>query len=376
MKKKGFIIFVSIITALALLIGAAIGINYAVAAAKYDREILHYDGELICPTGDFIQPWMCEGWEVEDFKAHLDNLSDAGFDTVLWQYSVVSYGADANIYYPTDSLDDYYSGDKYKNNSTLTERLLEAAQNKGFKVFMGLASDDDWWKLPRDENYYLAKAEKDNLIARELYSLYKSKYPDAFYGWYWSWEMFVSPLMLEDLWSAMLNKTLSALTELDDTMPLLFSPFAQKNLRIMDGGAARRMWERFFTKTNFRKGDIFAPQDSIGKISAAGIDEKALASTLTFLQSCYLASKKNENVRFFVNCELFSSRGLSTPEGTFDTASFERIKDQLKIASRFAEGIITFSYSHYVAPNSPNGNMSQEEKQALHERYIAEIVGK
>ncbi len=241
---------------------------------------------------------------------------------------------------------------------------------------MGLASDDDWWTLSRDESYYLSKAEKDNLIARELYNLYKNKYPDAFYGWYWSWEMFVSPLMLEDLWAVMLNKTLGTLTELDNTMPLLFSPFAQKNLRILDGGTTRRMWERFFAKTNFRKGDIFAPQDSIGKISPTGIDKKALASTLTFLQSCYLASKKNENVRFFVNCELFSSRGLSTPEGAFDTASFERIKDQLKIASRFAEGIITFSYSHYIAPNSPNGNMSQADKQALHERYITEIAGK
>lgn len=376
MKKKGLIIFVSIVTALAIFVGAAVGIDYAVAVAKYNKEILNYDGEIICPMGDFIQPWMCEGWEVQDFEAHLGILSDAGFDTVLWQYSVISYGADANIYYPTDSLDGYYSGEKYKNNSSLTERLLEAAENKGFKIFMGLANDDDWWKLSRDENYYLDKAEKDNLIASELYNLYKSEYPNAFYGWYWSWEMFVSPLMLEDLWAAMLNKTLGALTELDPSMPLLFSPFAHKSLRILDSGTARRMWERFFTKTNFREGDIFAPQDSIGKISVAGIDKKALSSTLTFLQSCYDASKKNENVRFFVNCELFSSRGLSTPEGTFDTASFERIKDQLKVASRFAEGIITFSYSHYVSPTSPNGNLSQEDKQALHELYITEIAGK
>ncbi len=89
MKKKGFIIFASIITALAFLTGATIGISYAAAIAKYDREILNYSGKLICPMGDFIQPWMCEQWEVEDFEAHLDNLSAAGFDTVLWQYSVV-----------------------------------------------------------------------------------------------------------------------------------------------------------------------------------------------------------------------------------------------------------------------------------------------
>lgn len=337
-------------------------------ANKVYREAFEgFTGRIIKPTGDFMQPWMCEGWEVADFEAHLDILKEAGYDTVLWQYTVVSYGGEANFYYPASSHDGYKVA--YADNSALTERLLAAAQIKNFKVFLGLANDDDWWgrKPLYNTDWHLAKADRDNRIAQELYTLYKSRFPDAFYGWYWSWELWTNPVGLEENWANMLNRTRAFLLELEPAMPLLFSPFLSKFLRF-EGGMTQRMWKRFFETAEFASGDIFAPQDSIGKISGADVQKNALAATLDYLESCYNASKSEPGLRFYVNCELFASNNLFTPEGGFDTASLARIQNQLIAASRYAEGIITFSYSHFLAPDAPNS--TAPDKQKCHEEYV------
>ena len=363
-KEKIIALALSVVIAL----GVTVGANYKSENSIYDKEFLNYSGDIITPTGDFIQPWMCEDWEVSDYEAHLDLLAEAGYDTVLWQYSVVAYNSEASTYYPAENLDSYYST-IYTDKTYMTERLLTAAENKGFKVFMGLSNDDDWWsvKAVYNSDWHLKKAEKDNVIASQLYSLYKERFPNAFYGWYWSWETWVNPIGLEKNWARMLNVTLEYLTELDSSMPLLFSPFISKYLRLSEG-ATNRMWTRFFKVVNFREGDIFAPQDSIGKISNAEIEKDALVSTFRFLRGCYEAAQVNSNVHFWVNCELFASESFLTKEGEFDTATIERIEMQLKTASHYAEGIITFSYSHFCVPEAPNGNA--QDQASFHQAYV------
>ncbi|HPD02421.1 MAG TPA: DUF4434 domain-containing protein [Clostridia bacterium] len=373
-RKSALIALIVIVTTLAAFSAVFVGVRYGTAAAVFKKEFLGCEGEIKAPSGDFIQPWMCEGWELSDFENHLDKLAEAGYDTVLWQYTVVSAACSANIYYPASA--DIASGYKtvYTDNDFLTERLLEAAENKGFAVFLGLANDDDWWKLKSmySTEYHLAKAERDNKIADELYSLYKSRFPNAFYGWYWSWELWTNPIGLEKDWARMLNKTIAHISELSPDMPLLFSPFVSKFVRL-PGGATERMWTRFFRAVNFRPGDIFAPQDSIGKISFTGVEKDALAATLRFLTSCNEGKKANPNVKMWVNCELFSSKNIFTPEGGFYTADLERIKMQLMAASRFAEKIITFSYSHFCLPDAPNN--TRDNKEEFHSQYIEMISG-
>ena len=62
-------------------------------------------------------------------------------------------------------------------------------RKNGIKVFVGLNFNERWWKVDYDARWLLEQMEMGNKVADELVVLYKEKYPDAMYGWYWVWEV-------------------------------------------------------------------------------------------------------------------------------------------------------------------------------------------
>jgi len=360
MKKKTKIFFCVILSLIAIIFISILVSNIRYQLI-YKNQIASLDNNTLTPSFDFIQPWMAADFEVEDWENHIDTLKEVGYQGLIFQYSRSS----GDFYFPETNMESVYDGKIDTSKSYIMERMFEACDNKDFKVFVGLSIDDQWWNFKQyaNEDYLLSLSKIDDLMVDELLDLYGEH--ESFYGWYWAYELLTNIHGYEKGWAEMLNRLFDHLHEINDSKPLMLSPFKHKLLSGSNNDTYK-MWKNFFLLAEFRKGDIFAPQDSIGKISDSDINKKALAKTYDFIKSISEASKNNSNVTFYVNCELFATSSLFKED--LHTASYERILKQYEIASKFSSGIITFSYSHYIAPSGPNN--TQINKNEIHNKMI------
>lgn len=103
-----------------------------------------------------------------EWEQQLGFLQGLGMDTIITQFSVVN----GKAYYPSDRF-----AVAEPQDSDRTGALLSAAEQVGFAVHLGLASDDDnWWEVPyhpeRLPGYVKQESARNNLIARELIGRY------------------------------------------------------------------------------------------------------------------------------------------------------------------------------------------------------------
>lgn len=293
-------------------------------------------------TGDFIQPWLCEDWSESQWESHYDILKGAGINMLILQWTAdTPYGSFKYVGYPSDYAPSHKTSD-YTEKTSMLENALKAAEAKNMKIFVGLNQSDEWWSNAfTTPSWCDIQANVGNVIARETYSLYKAKYPHAFYGWYWSWEMYNQNSGYENNWSAMMNTQLDCLTQLDSSMPVLYSPFIS-NYITSTPAQLEEQWTSFFNQTHLRTGDIFCPQDSVG---ASGLSMDYLDNQIAAMKA---ASLKKDGLKFWVNCENFTKDSQPAP--------LDRFISQLKMASKYSDTIITFSYSHYYANNPEYNN--------------------
>lgn len=354
--------------AVLIILCAAIVITVSATVPKaiiFEKKVKSYRGTVHAPSIDFVQPWMLEAYTDSDYDTYFSLLAQAGYSKIILQWTASMSGDTAVAYFPSETLQKSYGENLASENSGLLSALLTAARRNSFKVFVGLSLDYDWWAISNftSSDYMQARALVDNLLVSEIMSLYGQEFSDVICGIYWAFEIFTNPVGLGSKWADMLNTTIDALNEYAEGLPLMFSPFHHKFLR---GGSVLtyNMWKSFLTAVNFRQGDIFAPQDSVGKISSERAEKLPLASTYNYLKAASSAAAQIEGLEFYVNAELFGTKSLFAAEGDFTTADIERIDYQLKIASQFTQNIVTFSYSHYVLPSSSYA------PEGLHARYI------
>jgi len=149
----------------------------------------------------------------------------------------------------------------------------------------------------------------------------------------------------------LLNGFIRAINQVDDTMPLMFSPFFHKG--DTDPKAVAAWWDSIFTKVNFRKGDIFCPQDSVGA-GGATIDTFA-----NFFKELKPVVDQYPNLSLWSNPENFK-------QSNWSSAPITRYVYQIQAVSDYVEGYISFAYSHYYAPTLG----ATAEKQKLHDSYL------
>ncbi len=307
--------------------------------------------EIIKPhfEGTFVQPSLVDKWDVSQWEEHYDRLLEAGMDIMILQW--IAETPDGKFSYV--GYDSRYamshSAEKLTIKNGYLPNALEAAE-KGIKVFVGLNFADEWWGGAfRKDDWINAQVDANNAMADEIYEVYKKKYPNAFYGWYWVWEMYNDTNGDEKHWAKMMNKALTHFTAIDPSLPVLMSPFISGYLNKTpeETGA---MWQSFFNLTDFRPGDIFCSQDSVGA-SQFPIDfiEKHVAEMKK-------AADSKPYVKFWINVENFSGK---SGEGA---APLDRVIKQMEMASKYAEKLITFSYSHYY--------LDGVKKNAYHEEYL------
>ena len=312
-------------------------------------------------SGTFIQSWMTCSWDDERWAEEVENMKKAGIEYLVLQSladkGYESNGGQWNVYYDTDVdtlKDATFGGD-------CLEPALKHCQDAGIKVFVGLSMFDDFWNKAGGGSLYQDVCQVAGDMVEDIYNKYGEKYKDSLYGWYFTPEI-SNGLLCQATFNGIikgLNHLIDRIDEVDETKPLLMSPFYSEYMSV-GPVATLCSYVRFFNKVNFRDGDIFAPQDAVG---AKWVREKNLEKTWKMYKAAIATCKAD--VKLWANCENFDGAvasatlgGVLSPKATEHksnvTATLDHFVRQMEIASKYAENIITFSYNHYYSPSHVN----------------------
>ena len=147
-------------------------------------------------SGSFVQLWNSSGcncgqWTVQQWKDEMQKMKDVCLNTLVVQYSVYNDLA----WYSSSNL----AFVQYKE-STLN-KIFEAAEEKGIKIYVGLYFDENWNNADKNLNAtYSNLLVKHQQVINELYNAFALN--TSFKGWY-------IPQEINDLeWQSNSNKNL------------------------------------------------------------------------------------------------------------------------------------------------------------------------
>jgi hypothetical protein len=303
-------------------------------------------------TTDIVQPWLCDTYSIRDWAYHFQVLKNAGISEIIIQWSAelkdskIKYlGYDSSLVNDPNNLHSEFNSGTYSYSKNMLKNMFEAAKSTGIKVYVGLCLGNDWWNNSfTNESWRINNCNLTNQIANEIYTKYKSSYPDTFIGWYYPWEMYTTPKNYETYWTDMLNRNLDYLTSINSNMPVIFSPY----ISTVENASVERAKEEFSylaKNTHFRKGDILCLQDSLGT-STYSADK-----VIEYIKAIKLATQENSNLSFGLDVENYWGNELGG-----GSASVNRFISQLQISSLYASKIICFSYMHYYDVINLNNN--------------------
>ncbi len=294
--------------------------------------------------GTFMQPGTFAGYNLDRMTKHLEYMRQVGIEIIILQWSFATEGNKVTAQYFPASFDAAdIASNMDKSGTNLVDTLLKAAESLDMKVYLGLNNDNDWWSKGVNDKAWLERQAYLGLEgAKQLHDTFKEKYPETFYGWYFVHEYYnmkANDLQLDNA-AYLLSAFRDGLYEIDPTMPMMLSPFVSSgNSNAKEAG---ELWTKIFAKVEFREGDIFCCQDSVG----AGhimIDQ---------LDDYYGELKKavdtEKGLHFWANNEDFE-------QSNWSTAPLNRFVEQMNIASKYVEAHVTFAYSHYQNPDVGKG---------------------
>ncbi|MFD1629462.1 DUF4434 domain-containing protein [Pseudopedobacter beijingensis] len=299
--------------------------------------------EYLVASGTFIQDFLVYNWDDAKWQQELSVLKE-----VKMKY-IVFY---ASVYNNQSLYESELPGITSKYNVDVLDRCLRNAERAGMKVFIGLNFHEDWWQ-PYTSSWLYEQMNIGNQIASEIKEKYSEKYKNSFYGWYWAWEidnLNYKTQSKQDMLVNALNSNLNHLRSITPDMPVMLCPFM--NYRLGSASEYSKMWTYIFSKTNFKAGDVFAPQDCIG---ADGLKIEMLDSWFYHLSK---AVETKPGLLFWSDAETFV-------QSNWSPAPIERFVEQMKIVQPYVSGIITFAYSHYYSPVTVSGDYHQRYKNYL-----------
>lgn len=308
-------------------------------------------------NGSFIQEFLVASWNDEQWDREMIMLKEAGIEYLIYAPALLTdEKGKTTTYYPSS-----LTRKNLQNKSV--EKCLRSAQKNGVKIFIGLNFNDRWWKVDYDIEWLIGQMEIGNKVADELVALYKEKYADTMYGWYWVWEVDNLNCMTAEHQAALakaLNTNLDHLSKITPGMPLMLSPFMNQAV----GGNAEeygKMWENVFAQTHFRIGDIFAPQDCVG---AGGLTVDKLDEWFSQLKK---AVNTKPGLKFWGNVETFDQK-------FWVSAPLTRVQKQLETVNSYVSNLICFAYSHYNSPFVVNPDYHKAYVHYLKEGKLPEIT--
>jgi hypothetical protein len=203
-------------------------------------------------------------------------------------------------------------------------------------------------------------------ISKEMYDLYKTEFGDTFYGWYFVPEFSNYFSCWSNDWytyaSEVLNSILEGYTAIDPAMPFLISPYFSDQAPCSNAADTAAAWDKIFSGINFRKGDIFCPQDCVGS-GLANINDFT-----DYYAELKKVIDKYENLAFWGNPEDFV-------QANWTSAPITRYVLQLEKASQYVGGFISFAYSHYYAPDICGTDQFHNDYKKYYETGVVDYYG-
>lgn len=127
-------------------------------------------------TGTFVDFWYKSNWSQAQWNAHLAEMQLVGVQTLIVQFS--AYG---NYIWCNSSNN--YSTELYPN---ALPRLLQAANQYGMKVYVGLYFNENFWSNTQNTSLLQLHANRSKQLATNIWNQYGSN--TSFAGWYISHE--------------------------------------------------------------------------------------------------------------------------------------------------------------------------------------------
>lgn len=337
--------------------------------------------------GTFIQAWMYARWDEPGYIGPKDAWDQ---EASYWKSIGINQVIDGDIAYKNPGESNWRACYESKLDSVVVECrdkdiIFEKAHKYGWKVYIGMGVDNDWWNwdLTNDEHYEKFKAAmmKAGAFAHELYDIYNTRYPENFGGFYSVYEVWnhnkqnygdsIRNLYAERLAEGF-NIFIDSLNKIDPTKPLLFSQFATDDpyaTDISDGGPYgfgtlennEKFWTRFYEVAQFRDQDKNLPMDAVG---GGG----QLIDSVEPWTKAYGDAIKNSGskIDYYANIESFQQPPYHFLYDTKRTplygrnynspAPVGRFARQIAVAQRHTKGIFNFAFSHFHSPvNSIRG---------------------
>ncbi len=307
-------------------------------------------------SGTFLQSWMSVYWDDARWQQEISAMEEAGIEYLIIQdLANLNSSGQWEVYY--DSALPAFQNAEY-GGGNVVDAALRNCKGTNVKVIFGLAFFENWWVSAGIGKEYKNVCGVTADMINEIYNNYVLRQPDAFFGWYFVPEINNAPVMKLSVSSIAdgVNTVIDAIEKTDKSKPLVLSPFYTQFTFNPGLLGAKAFWVSFLRQTNLREQDIFAPQDAVG---AGWCLEENLINTWQMYSSAIRDSGKKFHL--WANCENFTTaqpenilsgitQGPATENTADVTAPMNRFISQMEIASRFAENIITFSYSHYYSP--------------------------
>ena len=296
--------------------------------------------------GSFVQDWLVSNWDDARWDREFKDLKDAGMEYLIFSPSLqTDVDGTSRALYPSTLT---------SNSKDLIEICLRNAQKNGFKIFISLNMHERWWSLDYSPEWLYNQMNIGNQVADELISIYKDRYGETMYGWYWVWEIdnlnWNTTVRREALINSM-NINRDHLATVTPSMPFMLSPFWNYEAGYSEDNF--NMWQDIFNRVHFREGDIFAPQDGVG---AGGLTTVSRIEQLPeWFSKLEKAAKTKPGLLFWANVEIFNYP-------TWTSATVDRFVKQMEQVEPYVSNMITFAYSHYYSPLNVN--------RQLHDAYL------
>jgi hypothetical protein len=286
--------------------------------------------------GTFLQLLEAHGnWTETEWNRLFDDLQLLGIQNLILQWSVMDDVA-------------FYKSKAFRSvRNTPLNAVLELADSRHMRVQIGLAHDSDYWshidKSPAEVTAYLKNLRVRSLeAAAELTPILK-RHPSV-QGWY-------IPEELDDVnWRAEATRSIlfDHIRELSQRLRSLRPGWTISISAFCQGQSSPAVFEHFWTKFyQTTQVDIVFFQDGVG------VNKLTLSEVPIYLEAIHNAARQNGRSMIVV-IELFrqtSGPPLNNAAFAAVPASLERIRNQLRIASRYSsDGIVAFSIPEYLTP--------------------------
>ena len=289
------------------------------------------------------QEYLCGSWTDARWQDEFSAMKAAGMHYLVLQAAAISYpGTVTQTYYPSNLPNTQQAtGGNGLPYPDVVGALLRNAESAGVKVFIGIDMSNEWWNVyGNDTTWLYGEMSLDDKICDELWNLYKAKYPNAFYGWYWAYEVdnvnWTSPAQQAVLIHAM-NMQLDHLDSTGERLPFLWCPFMNSRLGTPQG--YETMWKNVLTGLHTATGDIFCPQDGVG---AGGLQLDQVASWYAALR---VAVDTKPGLLMWSDVETFE-----VYNSDYISATVDRLVSQLKIEQPYVDGYTSWEYTYYDSP--------------------------